>query len=94
MRVNPILDAIRFLGDSPLFYIFDLLVIASLVIAAINLSRDRAQRNIRDLSIFALRFVMGCMWWQQSLWKLPPLMEILHSHSGLKPSVSQFPQAR
>ena len=72
MRVNPIIDAIRFLTDSPLFYVFDLLVIASLVIVAINLQRDPAQRSIKDLSMFALRFVMGCMWWQQSLWKLPP----------------------
>src|SRR5262245_29430279 len=72
MRVNPIVDAIRFLTDSPLFYLFILMVGAGLIIAGLNLYRDREQRTIKDLSVFALRFVIGCMWWQQSLWKLPP----------------------
>jgi hypothetical protein len=72
MRRNPIDDAIQFLTGSTLFYIFILLVIASLAIAGLNFIRDSNQRNVKDLSIFALRFFMGCMWWQQSLWKLPP----------------------
>jgi hypothetical protein len=72
MRPNPIADAIEFLAGSSLFYVFILLVVASLIIAGINLSRDPGQRNIKDISIFVLRFFIGCMWWQQSLWKLPP----------------------
>ncbi|HSY86765.1 MAG TPA: DoxX family protein [Verrucomicrobiae bacterium] len=72
MRPNPIADAIEFLTGSSLFYVFILLVAASLIIAGINLSRDPGQRNIKDISIFVLRFFIGCMWWQQSLWKLPP----------------------
>ena len=72
MRPNPITDAIQFLAGSALFYIFILLVIASLVIAGFNLIRDSDQRNLKDLSSFILRFFVGCMWWQQSLWKLPP----------------------
>jgi uncharacterized membrane protein YphA (DoxX/SURF4 family) len=72
MRPNPIADAIEFLTGSSLFYVFILLVVASLIIAGINLSRDPGQRNIKDISIFVLRFFIGCMWWQQSLWKLPP----------------------
>ena len=72
MRPNPITDAIQFLTGSALFYIFILLVIASLVIAGLNLIRDSGQRNLKDLSSFILRFFVGCMWWQQSLWKLPP----------------------
>jgi TQO small subunit DoxD len=72
MRPNPIDDAIQFLTGSTLFYIFILLVIASLAIAGLNFIRDSGQRNLKDLSSFALRFFMGCMWWQQSLWKLPP----------------------
>jgi hypothetical protein len=55
-----------------LFYVFILLVVVSLVVAAINLSRDPAQRSVKSLSIYVLRFFIGCMWWQQSLWKLPP----------------------
>ena len=72
MRPNPIADAIEFLTGSTLFYFFILLVAASLIIAGVNLSRDPGQRNIKDISIFVLRFFIGCMWWQQSLWKLPP----------------------
>ena len=49
MRPNPMADAINFLSGSALFYVFALLVIASLLIAGINLARDAQQRNIRDL---------------------------------------------
>jgi uncharacterized membrane protein YphA (DoxX/SURF4 family) len=72
MRPNPIADAVEFLAGSALFYVFILLVVASLIIAALNLSRDPRQRNLKDISVFVLRFFIGCMWWQQSLWKLPP----------------------
>jgi uncharacterized membrane protein YphA (DoxX/SURF4 family) len=72
MRPNPIADAIQFLTGSALFYVFILLVAASLIIAGLNLMRDPGQRNLKDISIFILRFFIGCMWWQQSLWKLPP----------------------
>ena len=72
MRPNPIADAIQFLTGSVLFYVFILLVVVSLVVAAINLSRDPEQRSLKSLSIYILRFFIGCMWWQQSLWKLPP----------------------
>src|ERR1700756_1869109 len=72
MRPNPIDDAIQFLTGSTLFYIVILLVIASLAIAGLNFVRDPGQRNVKDLASFALRFFMGCMWWQLSLWKLPP----------------------
>jgi hypothetical protein len=71
-RPNPIADAFQFLSGSTLFYIFILMVAVSLAIAGTNLLRDRGQRNLKDLSTFALRFLIGCMWWQQSLWKLPP----------------------
>ena len=72
MRPNPIADAVQFLTGSTLFYVFILLVVVSLVVAATNLSRDPAQRSLKSLSIYILRFFIGCMWWQQSLWKLPP----------------------
>ncbi len=82
MRPNPITDAIQFLSGSALFYVFILLAIASLTIAGLNLGRDRRQRNLKDLSTFALRFFIGCMWWQQSLWKLPPTYTDLPDGSG------------
>ena len=73
MRPNPIADSIQFLTGSALFYVFILLVLISLILAAVNLARDPGQRNLKDISVFVLRFFIGCMWWQQSLWKLPPL---------------------
>jgi uncharacterized membrane protein YphA (DoxX/SURF4 family) len=72
MKTNPFLDAVSFITSSALSHVFIALVIVSLVIAAINLARDAGQRNLKDLSVFALRFFVGCMWWQQTLWKLPP----------------------
>jgi uncharacterized membrane protein YphA (DoxX/SURF4 family) len=82
MRPNPIADAINFLSGSVLFYVFALLVIASLLIAGINLARDAQQRNIKDLVTYVLRFFIGCMWWQQTLWKLPPTYTDLPDGSG------------
>jgi hypothetical protein len=72
MRNNPIADALQFLAGSALSYVFIALVVAGLFLAAINLSRDPRQRSLEHLASFALRFFIGCMWWQQSLWKLPP----------------------
>ena len=82
MRPNPIADAVNFLSGSALFYVFALLVIASLLIAGINLARDAQQRNIKDLVTYVLRFFIGCMWWQQTLWKLPPTYTDLPDGSG------------
>jgi hypothetical protein len=82
MRPNPIDDAVQFLTGSSLFYIFIVLVFASLLVAGLNLTRDPGQRNLKDLSSLALRFFVGCMWWQQSLWKLPPTYTDLPDGSG------------
>jgi hypothetical protein len=72
MKANPIADAMQFLTGSALFYVFIVLVVASLTIAGFNLYLDPEQRSLQKLASFALRFFIGCMWWQQSLWKLPP----------------------
>jgi len=34
--------------------------------------RDRGQRGTRALGILLLRVLTGTMWWEQSLWKIPP----------------------
>ena len=34
--------------------------------------RDPAQRAPRALGIWVLRVLIGTMWWQQTLWKIPP----------------------
>ncbi len=33
---------------------------------------DPTQRSIRHIGICLLRIIVGIMWWQQSLWKVPP----------------------
>ena len=51
---------------------FWLLLAGSIVIAVVNLIQDQEQRSIRHLVTWVLRVCIGAMWWQQSLWKLPP----------------------
>jgi uncharacterized membrane protein YphA (DoxX/SURF4 family) len=73
MRTNPIFDALEFLTqDGWTNYVFWLLIFASIVIAAVNLRRDPSQRSVLHLRNWLARFFIGVMWWQQSLWKLPP----------------------
>jgi hypothetical protein len=73
MRTNPFFDALGFLtqGDWT-SYVFGLLTIASIVIAAVNLRHDSSQRSVLHLWNWLVRFFIGALWWQQSLWKLPP----------------------
>ena len=82
MRANPISDALSFVAGSALSHVFIGLVVASLLIAGLNLARDPDQRTLKALSTFVLRFFIGCMWWQQTLWKLPPTYTDLPDGSG------------
>jgi hypothetical protein len=73
MRPNPAYDALSFLTEpawptTP----FWLLLLGSCVIAAIVIRQQLGQRTVRDVAIWLLRFIVGVMWWQQSLWKIPP----------------------
>jgi uncharacterized membrane protein YphA (DoxX/SURF4 family) len=73
MRTNPFFDALGFLTQAGwTTYVFWLLIIASVVIAAVNLRRDSSQRSVLHLWNWLARFFIGVLWWQQSLWKLPP----------------------
>jgi hypothetical protein len=73
MRPNPCTDVVQFL-QAPAWTtaIFWLLLIASAAIAAYAWLRVPGQRNGRNLADWLFRLVIGCMWWQQTLWKLPP----------------------
>ena len=80
---NPITDLIGFLtadtGDYnalggwkyvPLL-LFYALMAASLWLAVANWREDPAQRNGTTLWLWAIRVLIGCMWFQGTLWKLP-----------------------
>jgi uncharacterized membrane protein YphA (DoxX/SURF4 family) len=73
MRPNPLDDAVQFLTRPDWFTpVFWLLLLASIIIAALAWRRDPLQRTPRNLGIWVLRVLTGAMWWQQTLWKIPP----------------------
>ncbi len=73
MRPNPITDVLHFLTvarwTTPVFW---LLLIGSAAVALQAWRADPTQRSVRHIGICLLRIVVGVMWWQQSLWKIPP----------------------
>ena len=80
---NPITDLFDFLTASSGDYgalggwkylvllVFYLLMAASLWLLATNWREDPAQRNGTTLWLWAIRVLIGCMWFQGTLWKLP-----------------------
>ena len=73
MRPNPLYDAVQLLTRPGWFTpVFWLLLLASIIIAALAWRRDPLQRTPRNLGIWVLRVLTGAMWWQQTLWKIPP----------------------
>ncbi|WP_336485961.1 DoxX family protein [Methylobacterium nigriterrae] len=83
MRTDPINDLLTFLqaaqGDQVglgaarwvMMALFAILVLASLLIAAREWAADPAQRTGRDLGLFVIRVLIGCMWFQNLFWKMP-----------------------
>jgi hypothetical protein len=82
MRTNPFYDAWLFLigstGDHQgsgvgwlLTVLFLALLLASAWIAVRNWQKDPAQRTARHVSVWFMRVMIGAMWYQGSLWKLP-----------------------
>jgi uncharacterized membrane protein YphA (DoxX/SURF4 family) len=73
MRPNPLHDVLDFLTapnlTTPVFW---LLTAGSILLALAAWRGDATQRSLRHFGIWLIRFVMGAMWWQQSLWKIPP----------------------
>jgi len=51
--------------------LFWVLLLAGIAIAIRNWSEDPAQRQGRHLGIWLVRMLIGCMWFQGMLWKLP-----------------------
>jgi uncharacterized membrane protein YphA (DoxX/SURF4 family) len=73
MRPNPLHDAIRFLIQPGWFTpVFWMLLLVSIALALLAARAEPAQRTLRAAGLWLLRVLVGCMWWQQSLWKIPP----------------------
>ena len=73
MRPNPLHDAVHFLTQPGwLTAVFWLLLLTGIAVAGLVWRREPAQRTPRNLGILGLRVLMGAMWWQQTLWKIPP----------------------
>jgi hypothetical protein len=73
MNPNPLSDTIAFLLQPGwTTAIFWLLLVASIAIAAYAYLTIPGQRSLAHLGNWGFRLIIGAMWWQQSLWKLPP----------------------
>ena len=73
MKINPIFDALAFLFHGGwITAVFWLLLAGSIVLAILNLKRDPYQKSGIHLWNGVARLCIGALWWQQSLWKLPP----------------------
>ncbi len=83
MPNNPLTDIWHFLTGTTGDYLhqgswrfvilalFWILLIACLAIAVQNWREDSEQRSGRHLGIWLVRVLIGCMWFQGMLWKLP-----------------------
>jgi len=73
MNPDPISDVVAFLRQPAwTTAIFWLLGLASVVIAIYAFSAIPSQRRLTYIYDWIFRFLIGAMWWQQTLWKLPP----------------------
>src|SRR5271165_7597503 len=73
MNHNPISDAVQFLLQPGwTTAIFWLLLLSSIAVAVHVYRTMPAQRTVEHVSNWVFRLLIGCMWWQQTLWKLPP----------------------
>ena len=73
MRPNPLNDAVHFLTQPGWFTpVFWVLLLASIAVAVLVWRRQPAQRTPHSAGLWVLRVLTGSMWWQQSLWKIPP----------------------
>ena len=73
MSHNPISDTVQFLLQPGwTTAIFWLLLLGSVAVAVHVYRTMPAQRTIEHVGNWVFRLLIGCMWWQQTLWKLPP----------------------
>ena len=74
MKPNPFADALHFLVQPAwTTVVYWLLLLGSIAIAFQAWRSIPAQRSWCHVGNWLCRFFVGTMWWQQTLWKLPPL---------------------
>ena len=73
MNHNPFSDTVQFLLQPAwTTTIFWLLLLGSIAVAVRVYRTMPTQRTIEHVGNWVFRLLIGCMWWQQTLWKLPP----------------------
>ena len=73
MNHNPISDTVQFLLQPAwTTAIFWLLLLGSIAIVVHVYRTMPAQRTIEHVGNWVFRLLIGCLWWEQTLWKLPP----------------------
>ena len=93
MRENPIGNALAFLVATDKFWftvIFWLLLLGSAAAAAWLGGQTRRSAPLQHIGYGLMRVIVGIMWWQQSLWKIPPhwdwglihWMEVMVEHAS------------
>jgi len=83
MPTNPFIDVRHFLTGTTgdylhqgnwrylILVLFWALLLASIAVAVRNWQQDPAQRTSQHLGIWLVRLLIGIMWFQGMLWKLP-----------------------
>ncbi len=103
MPTNPFVDILHFLtGDTndymhqggwrySILTLFWVLMLASIAMAVRNWQQDPTQRTGRHLGIWLVRVLIGCMWFQGMLWKLPlPVSDGLQYWTGQESTNAAF----
>lgn len=73
MKSNPLTDVVQFLLQPAWTTgVYWLLMLGSVAIAVYAFATVKSQRSPHHVGDWIVRFLIGSMWWQQTLWKLPP----------------------
>lgn len=73
MKSNPLTDVVQFLLQPAWTTgVYWLLMLGSVAIAVSAFATIKSQRSPHHVGDWIVRFLIGSMWWQQTLWKLPP----------------------
>jgi len=74
MKPNPFTDVFHFLVQPAwTTVVYWLLLLGSISVAVYVWRNIASQRSWRNVCDWLCRLLIGSMWWQQTLWKLPPL---------------------